>query len=82
MTPRAKEFVESFIVEYERPAAYEKGELAESRAFAASCYNSAAIEGISRAEIDEEYGDLVAEFASSYESMMDDEIKAIPAKND
>jgi hypothetical protein len=62
MSLRAREFVESFIVEYERPAAHETDDLREAKAFVASCYASAAIEGISRAEIDEEYPDLVAEF--------------------
>jgi hypothetical protein len=75
MTLRAREFVKSFIVEYERPAAHEADDLRESNAFAASCYASAAIEGISRAEIDEEYKDLVAEFASSQKSMISDEIR-------
>ncbi len=75
MSLRAREFVESFIIEYERPAAYETDDLSESKKFAASCYASAAIEGISRAEIDEEYMDLVAEFASSHESMLKDEIE-------
>ena len=74
MSLRAREFVESFIVEYERPVAYETDSLLESKAFAASCYASAAIEGIPRAEIDEEYLDLAAEFASSHDSMVSDEI--------
>ena len=82
MSHRAREFVESFILEYEAPVAHEAGALTESKAFAASCYNSAAIEGISKAEIDEEYVDLVAEFASSHESMIADEIKAKVAKDD
>ena len=82
MSPRAREFVESFMVEYERPVGHEGDDLTESKAFAASCYDSAAIEGISKAEIDEEYEDLVAEFASSHESMIDDEIKAKVAKDD
>lgn len=53
-----------------------------SKAFAASCYASAAIEGISKAEIDEEYEDLVAEFASSHESVVDDKITAKVAEDD
>ena len=63
MSLRAREFVESFIVEYESPAANATDALNEAKAFAASCYDSAAIEGISKAEILEEYADLVAEFA-------------------
>ena len=62
MSLRAREFVESFIVEYERPAAHETDGFREAKAFAASCYDSAAIEGIPKPEIDEEYADLVAEF--------------------
>jgi len=62
MSLRAREFVESFIVEYERPTSNERDGLREAKAFAASCYDSAAIEGISKVEIDEEYADLVAEF--------------------
>lgn len=68
MSLRAREFVESFIVEYERPAAQETDDLREARAFTASCYDSAAIEGISKAEIDEEYADLVAEFVRATEA--------------
>ena len=82
MSLRAREFVESFIVEYERPVAYETNDLPESKAFAASCYASAAIEGIPRAEIDEEYVDLVAEFASSHESMISDEVGRKAAQGD
>jgi hypothetical protein len=82
MSRRAKEFVESFIVEYEAPVSHEADDLTESKAFAASCYASAAIEGISKAEIDEEYEDLVAEFASSHESMVNDEITAEVPEDD
>ena len=82
MSLRAREFVESFIVEYEAPVAHEAGGLTESKAFAASCYASAAIEGISKAEIDEEYEDLVAEFASSHESIINDVNKAKVAEDD
>ena len=71
-----------FIVEYEAPVDYEADDLTELKAFAASCYASAAIEGISKAEIDEEYEDLVAEFASSHESVVDDKITAKVAEDD
>jgi hypothetical protein len=81
MSLRARGFVESFIIEYERPAAYETDDLSESKQFAASSYASAAIERISRAEIDEEYADLVAEFASSHESMIKDEIERKSARD-
>jgi hypothetical protein len=62
--------------------AYEpEGGLSESRANAAAYYDSAEIESISTAEIDEEYEDLVAEFASSLEKMIDAEAKRLADKN-
>ena len=45
MSLRAREFVESFIVEYEAPVVHESDDLTESKAFASSCYASAAIGG-------------------------------------
>jgi hypothetical protein len=81
MSERARDFVESFRDEYQHPSGYEAEDVAESKALAAACYDAAAIEGIPRAEIDEEYDDLVAEFASSHESMIDDEVKAKAAKD-
>lgn len=82
MSQRAREFVKSFIVEYENPVALGATDLNKSKAFAAACYASAELEGISHAEIHEEYEDLAVEFASSHESMVDDEIKAKEAQTD
>jgi hypothetical protein len=82
MSERARDFVESWKDEYLHPVTYEpEGDLSESKANAAACYDSAAIEGISKAEIDEEYEDLIAEFVSSHEKMIDAEVKRLADKD-
>ncbi|HEX3755635.1 MAG TPA: hypothetical protein VHV26_11225 [Rhizomicrobium sp.] len=72
MSARARAFVESWIQEYLHPVAYEnKAHHAESRANAVACYESALIEGITKAEIDEEYPNLVAQMAQAHEKIID-----------
>jgi hypothetical protein len=54
------------------PATYEDGDHhSESRANAVACYDSALIEWISKAEIDEEYDDLVAHMTKVHKQIID-----------
>ena len=83
MSERARAFVESWIEEYVHPTGYEdKNHHSESRANAAACYESALIEGITKAEISEEYEKLVAHMAQVHEQIIVREIANKIAKDD
>jgi hypothetical protein len=83
MSQRARAFVESWIEEYVHPTGYEdENHHSESRANAAACFESALIEGITKAEINEEYEDLVARMAQVHKQIVDREIANKVAKDD
>ena len=64
-----------WIGEYVRPTECEdENRHAESRANAVACYELALIEGITKAEIDEEYPDLVSHFAQVHVQMLAQEV--------
>ena len=75
MSKRAKAFVERWLDEYHHPDAYEdEEEHCESKANAAACFKAAAFAGIAKAEIDEEFGDLVVHIAPLRERIIDAEL--------
>lgn len=83
MSERAKAFVEAWIEENVHPAAYEpEDDNTQSEANAAACIEAATAQGISKAEIDEEFEDLVAHMAENHESVIDGEIARLVAKDD
>jgi hypothetical protein len=83
MSERARAFVESWVQEYVHPTTYEnENRHSESRANAVACYESALIEGIAKAEVEEEYGDLVTHMAKVHEQTIDREIARLVRKED
>lgn len=75
MTQRARAFVEYWIEEFLHPDAYEDEEtFDESTENAAQCVHYAAMNGIAKPEIDEEFGDLVAHIARIHEQIVDTEM--------
>jgi hypothetical protein len=83
MSQRARAFVDSWIQEYVDPTTYEdKDRHSQSRAFAVACYNAALIEGITKAEIAEEYPDLVSHMAKVHASTIDAEVDRLVRKED
>ncbi len=75
MSKRAKAFVEYWTSEFLQPDSYEDEEtLPESRLNAAACISAAAARGIAKAEIEEEFTDLVAHIAALHERLVDSEL--------
>ncbi len=72
MSKRARTFVEYWTSEFLQPDSYEDEEtLPESRLNAAACISAAAARGIPKAEIEEEFPDLVAHIAALHERLLD-----------
>ncbi len=75
MSQRARKFVNYWIAEFLHPDLYEDDEtLSESVENAADCCKCAAMYGIGKAEIDEEFDDLVAHIARIHEKILDVEM--------
>jgi hypothetical protein len=72
MSLRAREFVDFYIQEFLHPDTYEDEETYdESTENAEECIHLAMMNGISKSEIDEEYGNLVAHIARIHEKIVD-----------
>lgn len=75
MSGRAKVFVEFWISEFIHPDTHEDEARTESRVSALACVKSAALNGIAKPEIDEEYGDLTAYIAAAHEQIVEAELR-------
>lgn len=82
MSKRVFRFVEGWVSENVHPVAYEPDENSlEARQFAVQCLAAAEAEGITRKEIEEEVGDIVAYITGLINSHLDEEVARLSAKN-
>ena len=77
MSQRAREFVEFWIEEFLHPDVYEDEEtLDESNEHVEECIHLAAMNGIARSEIEEEFGDLLHHIARMHERIVDEQMRS------
>jgi hypothetical protein len=75
MSNRIRDFVENWLEENHHPVGYEDEGDSESKQTAKICYAAAQADGITKSQIDQEFGELAPEIASRHEQMIDSEVK-------
>ena len=83
MGENANRFVEDWVSEHVQPTGYEpEGDNAEARRLAKACWAAADQAGVSRASIQESYGDLVSYMAEQIERVNHAEVNRLASKDD
>ena len=81
MSKRGVRFVEGWVSENVHPTAYVlDDDSLEARQYAVQCLAAAEAEGISKKEIEEDLGNIVAYMTGAINSQIDEEVARLAAK--
>ena len=82
MSDKAREFVQTWVSENVHATGYEpEGDSKEAERLTFACWRAVDQAGIRRAEVDEEFGDLLDYMAEQIESVNDQEVQRLVDKD-